>query len=137
MFRLVEPRIRQVVAEHLGIGEEELTPEVSLADDLAVDSLDLLELVLALEGDLAIRIPESAVDSVHSYGDLVTTVQALVRSTHEAEVVPEGPQLVWARVVPPSERGRGDVQHAGWLTPYTAQAIAEDAIQPGVVPGWR
>ena len=43
MFELVEPRVRRVVAEHLGVNPEELTRDVSLTDDLAADSLDLLE----------------------------------------------------------------------------------------------
>ena len=47
MFDFVEPRVRRVVAEQLGVNVEELTPEVSLTDDLAADSLDLLELTLA------------------------------------------------------------------------------------------
>jgi len=38
----VEPRVQRVVAAHLGVGPEELTPDVSLADDLAADSLDLV-----------------------------------------------------------------------------------------------
>ena len=41
-----EPRVRRVVAEHLGIGWEDLRPYVSLTDDLAADSLDLAELVV-------------------------------------------------------------------------------------------
>ena len=56
-MRFVESRVRQVVAEQLGIGTEELTPEVSLTEDLAADSLDLLEVSLALEQELGITVP--------------------------------------------------------------------------------
>jgi acyl carrier protein len=132
MLRFVEPRVRQVVADHLGIDEADLTPEVSLTDDLAADSLDLLELTLGLEQELSIRIPESMLASVRTYGDLVAAAEALCRNAvQQAEVAEESPPLVWARVVPPRERAQGDVQHAGWLTPYTAQAIAEDALRTG------
>ena len=44
MFDFVEPRVRRVVAEYLGVGVEELSDETSLTDDLAADSLDLVEL---------------------------------------------------------------------------------------------
>src|SRR5262245_19304675 len=45
----VEPRVRWLVAEQLGVGVDELAPEVSLTDDLAADSLDLAELVVVVE----------------------------------------------------------------------------------------
>src|SRR5262245_38444269 len=73
MSDFVEPRVRRVVAEFLGVGLEELTPEVSLVDELAVDSLDLVELAIALESDLGIIFPESAIDELRTYGDLVHT----------------------------------------------------------------
>jgi len=48
----LEPRVRRLVAERLGVSPEDLIPEASLADELAVDSLDLLEIAIALEADL-------------------------------------------------------------------------------------
>src|SRR5207244_4186303 len=75
---------RGVVAEHLGVGEEELAPEVSLSDDLAVDSLDLVDLALVLEGEFGITVPEAVLEDVRTYGELVKSVEALVRE-REAE----------------------------------------------------
>jgi acyl carrier protein len=132
MLRFVEPRVRQVVADHLGVDQDDLTPDVSLTEDLAADSLDLLELALGLEQELSIRIPESTLAGVRTYADLVAASEALCRdAVRAAEVAEQSPPLVWARVVPPRERAQGDVQHAGWLTPYTAQVIAEDALRAG------
>ena len=84
MFDFVEPRVRRVVAEQLGVNVEELTPEVSLTDDLAADSLDLLELTLALEAEFGIVVSESALERVRTYGDLRATVHALLHRLVEA-----------------------------------------------------
>ena len=131
MFNFVEPRVRRVVAEHLGVNAEELARDVSLTDDLAADSLDLLELALAIEGELGIIIPESTLDTVRTFGDLVGAVQVITRRRGEAEVHgPAVPSPVWARVVSPRASG-GEIQHGGWLTPYTAEMIAEDALRAG------
>ena len=121
----VEPHVRCVVAEHLGVGEEELAPEVSLRDDLAADSL---------EGKTALI----AGDRVRTYGELVKSVEALVREREaEAEHPSRSRDLmpVRVRVVPPPGRPACDLQRADWLTPYTAQTIAEDALRNG--PGAR
>ena len=134
MFNFVEPRVRGLVAEYLGVGLEELEPDVSLVEDLAVDSLDLVELALELESRLGILVPESALERIRTYGDLVETVQTLLRGRHLEEVEAEvkaTPMLVWARVVPPRGAAGGDLQRVGWLTPYTAETIAEDALRAG------
>ena len=52
----IEPRVRQLVAERLGVSPEDVIPEASLADELAVDSLDLLEIAIALEAELGIAV---------------------------------------------------------------------------------
>ena len=132
----VEPHVRCVVAEHLGVGEEELAPEVSLSDDLAVDSLDLVDLALVLEGEFGITVPEAVLEDVRTYGELVKSVEALVREREaEAEHPSRDLMPVRVRVVPPPGRPACDLQRADWLTPYTAQTIAEDALRNG--PGAR
>src|SRR5204863_8944159 len=70
MSDFVEPRVRRLVADHLGVGTEELTRDVSLADELAVDSLDLVELALALEAEFGISMSEATLDEVRTYGEL-------------------------------------------------------------------
>ncbi len=132
MFDFVEPRVRRLVAEHLGVGTEELTRDVSLADELAVDSLDLVELALALETEFGISMSEATLDDVRTYGELADAVCALARLRREVELRNETTRepLIWARVVLP--RGHGsELQRSGWLTPYTAETIAEDALRGG------
>src|SRR5207249_944863 len=133
MFDFVEPRVRRLVADHLGVGTEELTRDVSLADELAVDSLDLVELALALEAEFGISLSEATLDGVRTYGELADAVCILARLRREAELGAERAKepLIWARVVLPQSHGSSELQRAGWLTPYTAETIAEDALRGG------
>ncbi len=132
MFDFVEPRVRRLVADHLGVGTEELTRDVSLADELAVDSLDLVELALALETEFGISMSEATLDEVRTYGELADAVCGLARLRREAELRTDSARepLIWARVVLPHGHG-SELQRAGWLTPYTAETIAEDALRGG------
>src|SRR5436309_15647473 len=101
MFESAEPRIRRLVADYLGVSADELTPEVSLTDDLAADSLDLVDLALALEGEFGIEVPARAVDEVRTYGDLVETAVALTRGQRARETSAGGPSpLGRSRVAP-------------------------------------
>jgi acyl carrier protein len=132
MFNFVEPRVRRVVAEQLGVSIEDLAADVSLTDDLAADSLDLVELAIALENEMGISIPESTIDEVRTFGDLLATVHGLIRERRKAEV-PAGDAAaagpVWARVLSPCSSA--EIHRAVWLTPYTAETIAQDALRAG------
>jgi acyl carrier protein len=75
----VEAQIRQIVADHLGVSASELAPEVSLTDDLAADSLDLFELTVVLEEALGVQIPESAIEHVRTYGEVVAVTTAALK----------------------------------------------------------
>lgn len=128
----VEARVRRVVAEHLGVEPDELGTDVSLVDTLAADSLDLLEVALALEDEFQIALSESAIESVRTYGDLVATVdRGLGRREPLRPVAAHVAERVWARVISPAPQSGGDLQRAGWLTPYTTQTITEDALHAG------
>ena len=77
MRSIVEPRVRRLVAEHLGVAEEELSPELSLVEDLAADSLDFAELAVAVEEELDLSIPDRVLDDVRTYGDLIDATISL------------------------------------------------------------
>jgi len=54
----VDERVKKIIAEQLGVEEDEVTPEASFVEDLGADSLDTVELVMALEEDFVIEFPD-------------------------------------------------------------------------------
>ena len=132
MRSLVEPRVRRLVAEHLGVAEEELSPELSLVEDLAADSLDFAELALAIEEELDLVIPEDMLDPVRTYDDLVEVTAGLARARLAAQAPPI-PVVV--RVRRPALGAEGVLERAGVLTPYMAETLADDVLRTG--PGAR
>ena len=81
MVNETEGRIRQIVAYHLGVSADDLAPEVSLTDELAADSLDLFELTVVLEEELGVQMPESVLEHVRTYGELLAVTTAALRRT--------------------------------------------------------
>jgi acyl carrier protein len=130
MIDFVEPRVRRVVADQLGVGADELAPDVSLVDDLAADSLDLVELALALENELGIMVPDSAIEHLRTYGDLVDSLRVLSGPVETKSLAGHRPVIpVSARIV--SGRHGGELSRADVLTPYAMQSLVEDALSAG------
>lgn len=67
-------KVRKVLAEQLARDESEVTPEARFEEDLDADSLDLVEVVLALEEELGVNIPEEEMESVKTVGQAVDLV---------------------------------------------------------------
>ena len=67
----VEERVKQIIVEQLGVDEAEVTPTASFVDDLGADSLDTVELVMALEEEFEIEIPDEDAEKI-------TTVQQAI-----------------------------------------------------------
>ncbi len=66
----LELRIRNIVAEQLGVDLGEIRPDAHILDDLGADSLDVVELVMALEESFDIEIPDSAVEGLRTIADV-------------------------------------------------------------------
>jgi acyl carrier protein len=62
----VEQRIKKIVAEHLGVNEAEVKSESSFVDDLGADSLDTVELVMALEEEFECEIPDEQAEKINT-----------------------------------------------------------------------
>lgn len=60
----IEERVRKIVAEQLGVKEEEVTSEASFVEDLGADSLDTVELVMALEEEFETEIPDEEAEKI-------------------------------------------------------------------------
>ena len=67
----IEERVKKILVEQLGVKEEEVKPEASFIEDLGADSLDTVELVMALEEEFDIEIPDEEAEKI-------TTVQSAI-----------------------------------------------------------
>ena len=123
--RVREGELRALVAETLGVDAEELSPDVSLVDDLAADSLDIAELVVRVETELGLSIPDAVVDRVRTYADFVRAAASAARGIPAPPVVE--PLPLRARLVSP----HGEILRAEAFTPYSAETIADDARAAG------
>ena len=64
-------KVKGIIVEQLGVAEASVTLEASFIDDLGADSLDIVELVMALEEEFDIEIPDSDAEKVVTVGDVV------------------------------------------------------------------
>ncbi len=71
MGAAVEERVKKIIIDQLGVDEAEVTPEAKFIDDLGADSLDTVELVMALEEEFGVEIPDEDAEKI-------TTVQQAI-----------------------------------------------------------
>ncbi len=72
-------KIRDVIAEQLGVEDVEIiTMDTTFIDDLGADSLDIVELIMALEEEFDIEIPEAEAEKISTVGDVVEYIKANV-----------------------------------------------------------
>jgi len=69
----VQDKITDIIVEQLGVKREEVTPEASFVDDLGADSLDTVELCMALEEEFGIEIPDEDAEKIQTVGDAIST----------------------------------------------------------------
>jgi acyl carrier protein len=70
----IETRVKKIVVEQLGVKEEEVTTDASFVDDLGADSLDTVELVMALEEEFETEIPDEDAEKIITIKDAVSYI---------------------------------------------------------------
>jgi acyl carrier protein len=71
----VESKVREIIVEQLGVNPEQVTPEAKFVDDLGADSLDTVELVMALEEEFGMEIPDEEAEKLTSVGEAKDYIQ--------------------------------------------------------------
>jgi len=71
----VADKVKSIIAEQLGVKPEEVTPAASFIDDLGADSLDTVELVMALEEEFGIEIPDEDAEKMTTVGDAIKYIE--------------------------------------------------------------
>ena len=71
----IESRIKEIVAENLGMDESEIKPESKFIEDLGADSLDLLELLMVLEEEYNLEITDEDAEKMLTVGDVVAYIR--------------------------------------------------------------
>lgn len=72
----VEDKVKKIIAEKLGVEENEVVPEASFADDLGADSLDLVELIMSMEEEFDIEISDDEAEKLATVKDAVDYITA-------------------------------------------------------------
>jgi acyl carrier protein len=78
-------RVKRAVVEQLDVREEEITADSTFVQDLGADSLEVVEIVMALEEAFNIEIPDEEVDQIKTVGDAVNFIESKLEETAEAE----------------------------------------------------
>jgi len=72
---MIFEKVKKIVVEQLGVEEEDISMEASFIDDLGADSLDIVELIMALEEEFDIEIPDSEAEKISTVGDAVDYIK--------------------------------------------------------------
>jgi acyl carrier protein len=71
----IEQKVKSIIVEQLGVDEDEVTLDASFTDDLGADSLDIVELVMALEEEFSIEIPDEEAENIGRVREAVDYIQ--------------------------------------------------------------
>ena len=75
MSAALEEKVKKIIIDQLGVDEAEVTPEAKFIDDLGADSLDTVELVMALEEEFGIEIPDEDAEKIATVQNAITYIK--------------------------------------------------------------
>ncbi len=71
----IEQRVKEIIVEQLGVNANQVTPEAKFVEDLGADSLDIVELIMALEEEFGSEIPDEQAEKLLTVGDVVKYIE--------------------------------------------------------------
>jgi acyl carrier protein len=74
MSATIEQKVKNIIADQLGVGEDEIKITSSFIEDLGADSLDIVELVMAMEEEFEVEIPDEEAENIKTVQDAVTYI---------------------------------------------------------------
>ena len=72
----IEEKVKDIIVEQLGVNPEQVTPTASFIEDLGADSLDIVELVMALEEEYDLEISDEEAEKIRTVGDVVAYIES-------------------------------------------------------------
>src|SRR6185503_16696529 len=75
--KTIEQRVKDIIVEQLGVNADQVTPDAKFIEDLGADSLDTVELVMALEEEFGHEIPDEQAEKLQSVGDVIKYIEDL------------------------------------------------------------
>jgi acyl carrier protein len=75
MSETSEAKIREIIVEQLGVNADQVTREAKLIEDLGADSLDAVELVMAIEEEFGIEVPDEQAEKLQVVGDIIDYIE--------------------------------------------------------------
>ncbi|HPY29594.1 MAG TPA: acyl carrier protein [Verrucomicrobiota bacterium] len=73
----IEQRVKKIIVEQLGVNEDQVTAEAKFIEDLGADSLDTVELVMALEEEFGHDIPDEQAEKLQTVGDVIKYIEEI------------------------------------------------------------
>ncbi|WP_024834645.1 acyl carrier protein [Ruminiclostridium josui] len=73
---MIFDKVKKLIVEQLGVEEEDITMEASFIDDLGADSLDIVELIMALEEEFGLEIPDNEAEKITTVSDVVEYIKS-------------------------------------------------------------
>lgn len=72
----IEERVKEIIVDQLGVSAEQVTPEAKFVEDLGADSLDTVELVMALEEEFDVEVPDDEAEKLQAVSDVVAFISS-------------------------------------------------------------
>ncbi len=73
--KTTEERIKDIIVDQLGVNADQVTPDAKFIEDLGADSLDTVELIMALEEEFGIEVPDEEAEKLQSVGDVIKYIE--------------------------------------------------------------